>query len=544
LIIIMAKKTKKTLGEMLLEQGVISSTQWEDVQDEERKSGKSIRESLLKLGVISEEDLVNFISDQMDIPRIELDNYLIDGKIIELIPEDLARKHHLVPLLKIGKTVTCAMVDVFNIFALDEVTMKTGLTIEPAIATESEIMKAIEEHYLVSGSMEEVIKGLDGEKLGVKEGEDVELARLKGLVEEPPVVKLVNLMVSQAVREGASDIHIEPEEKYLKVRFRIDGILHEKESPPKHFQSAIVSRIKIMSELNIAERRRPQDGRFQMKMENRQIDVRVSCMPTIYGENLVMRLLDTSNVVLGLAEIGISKETLESLEKLIKKPSGVILVTGPTGSGKTTTLYGCLNTINSPEKGIVTIEDPVEYRLSGIRQIQVDPKVELTFANGLRSILRQDPDIIMIGEIRDVETAEIAIQAALTGHLVFATLHTNNASSAMTRLMDLGLEPFLLSSSITAIVAQRLIRIFCKACNGKGCKVCLETGYKGRSGIYELLVVNEEIRELTIKKASADEIEKAATESGMESMYSDGMSKVEKGLTSKEEIMRVIQENN
>ncbi len=538
----MSRKEKKSLGEILLEQGVISQIQWQEVQEEERRADEPVRKVLLRLGVISEEDLVNFISQHMNIPRIELNNYLIDSKVIELIPEDLARKHQLIPILKIGKSVTCAMVDVFNIYAMDEISLKTGLTIEPAVATEEEIKKALDEQYTVQGSMSDVIKGLDEHKIGVKEGEDIEVDRLKGIGEEPPVIKLVNMMVAQAVREGASDIHVEPEENLLKVRFRIDGILHEKDSPPKHFQSAIISRIKILSDMNISERRRPQDGRFQMKMDNRQIDVRVSSVPTVYGENMVMRLLDTSNIILGLDQIGFHKDILETYRNILKKPNGIILVTGPTGSGKTTTLYASLNSINTPDKGIVTIEDPVEYRLAGVRQMQINPDVDLTFANGLRSILRQDPDIIMVGEIRDLETAEIAIQAALTGHLVFATLHTNNASGAMARLIDLGVEPFLLSSSIIGVIAQRLIRTLCKECQGQGCKVCLNTGYKGRNGIYELLIPNDEIRQLTMSKSSVEEIQKAAINSGMKTLNDDGMSKVEQGMTSKEEILRVTQE--
>lgn len=538
----MAKREKKSLGERLLEQGVISQKQWEEAQAEEKKTGQPLRKVLIELNMITEEDMVSFIAEQMDIPRIELNNYLIDSKIIDLVPEALARKHQLIPILKIGNSLTCAMVDPLNIFALDEVRLKTGLTVEPAVAIESEIRKALDEHYTVKGSMEDVIKSLDEQKLGIKEDGEIELKRLKGIIEEPPVIKLVNMMVMQAVRERASDIHIEPEEETLSIRFRIDGILHEQNSPPKHFQSAIISRIKILANLDIAERRKPQDGRFQMKMENRQIDIRVSCVPTIYGENVVMRLLDTSSVILGLGQLGFSKTILERYKKLLKYSHGIILVTGPTGSGKTTTLYASLNTVNTPEKNIITIEDPVEYRLSGVRQIQVNPKVDLTFANGLRSILRQDPDIIMVGEIRDLETAEIAIQAALTGHLVFATLHTNDAPGAITRLIDMGMEPFLISSSVIGVIAQRLVRIICKECKGKGCNVCLNTGYKGRTGIYELMVNNEEIRRLTTKKSSLDEIRKAALNSGMKTLREDGLEKVKSGVTSQEEVLRAAQE--
>ena len=538
----MARLEKKSLGELLLAQGVITPKQFEEAREEERKSALPLRKTFIKLGIITEEDMVSFIAEQLEIPRIELNNYLIDSKVIDLVPESLARKYQLIPILKIASNLTCAMVDPLNIFALDEVRLKTGLAVEPAIATETEVKKSLDEHYSVRGSLEDVIRGLDAGKLAVKEGEEVELKRLKGIVDEPPVIKLVNMMVMQAVRERASDIHIEPEEEELKIRFRVDGILHEQKAPPKHFQSAVISRVKILANLDIAERRRPQDGRFQMKMENSQIDIRVSCIPTIYGENVVMRLLHTSHALLGLKELGFNKDILERYKTLLKHPHGIILATGPTGSGKTTTLYASLSSLNTSEKNIITIEDPVEYHLSGIRQIQIDPKVDLTFANGLRSILRQDPDIIMVGEIRDFETAEIAIQAALTGHLVFATLHTNDAPGAVTRLIDMGVEPFLISSSVIGIIAQRLVRIFCPDCRGKGCPRCMNTGYKGRNGIYELLIPNEDIRRLINKKASLNELREAALKADMKSLRDDGLQKVKEKITSEEEVMRVVME--
>ncbi len=538
----MFKKEKKSLGEWLVDQGVISSKVWEQAVAQEKRTGEPIRKILISLGAVTEEDMVNFIARQMNVQRVELKNYLIDSKVVDCVPEELARKHLLVPILKIGNSLTCAMVDPLNIFAQDEVRMKTGLTVDPAIATESEVRKALDECYTVRGSMQEVIESLDEQKLGVKEGEDIEIRKLQGIVEEPPVVKLVNMMIMEAVRGKASDIHVEPEEERLCIRFRIDGVLHEKEAPPKHFQSAIISRIKVLADLDIAERRRPQDGRFQIKMEGRRIDIRVSSVPTLYGENVVMRLLDTSAALLGLSQMGFADEMMEKYKKLLKAPHGIILVTGPTGSGKTTTLYASLDMINSPQKNIITIEDPVEYHLAGIRQIQVNPQVELTFANGLRSILRQDPDIIMVGEIRDLETAEIAIQAALTGHLVFSTLHTNDACGAVTRLIDMGVEPFLISSSVIGIVAQRLVRILCHECKSKGCAECFNTGYKGRTGIYELLVPDEEIRVLMAQKASVDEIRKVALKAGMKTLREDGLAKVKKGVTSQEEVFRVTQE--
>ena len=538
----MVRKEKKTLAEWLQEQGVISPNVLEEARAKERETGKSLRKILVESGALSEEDMVNFIAQQMGITRIELSNYLIDTKVIDCIPEVLARKYQLIPVLKIGKNVTCAMVDPLNIFALDEIRMKTGFTIDPAAATETEVRKALDEYYGVKGTMEEVIQGLDEKKLGIREGEEIELKRLEGIAEEPPVVRLVNMMVMEAVRENASDIHIEPEEDSLSIRFRVDGILHEKQSPSKHFQSAIISRIKVLANLDIAERRKPQDGRFHMKMENKQIDIRVSCVPIIHGENVVMRLLDSGSVILGLDQLGFSGEMMEKYKKLLQHPHGIILVTGPTGSGKTTTLYTSLNILNTSDKNIITVEDPVEYRLAGVRQIQVNPQADLTFANGLRAILRQDPDIIMVGEIRDLETAEIAIQAALTGHLVFATLHTNDAPGAITRLLDMGLESYLISSSVVGVIAQRLVRVFCKDCKGKGCKVCLNTGYKGRRGIYELMVPDEQIRKLIANKAALDEIRQAVLKTGMKTMREDGLEKVEKGLTSREEVLRVTQE--
>ncbi len=570
-------KEKRSLGESLVEEGIITADQLKKAQEEERRTGEHLRKTLVRLGFIAEEDLVMFLSEKLSIPRIELSNYLIDPKIIELIPEALARKHELIPILKIGNRLTSAMVDPWNVFAIDEIRAKTGLIIEPAVATEGEIKKALNEYYGAKGSIEDLIKSIDEKKIGVEEGKEIDVKKLRGIVEEPVVIKLVNMIIMKAIQERSSDIHIEPEETSLSTRFRVDGMLHEVSSPPKHLQSAIISRIKIMAELNIAERRIPQDGRFTIKMEGKQIDVRVSCVPTIYGENVVLRLLDASNAVLGLDSLGFSKEVLSKFEKLIRRPHGIILVTGPTGSGKTTTLYAALNKINTVEKNIITIEDPVEYKLEGIRQIQINPKVDLTFANGLRSILRQDPNIIMVGEMRDRETSEIAIQAALTGHLVFSTLHTNDAPGAVTRMVDMGVEPFLVSSSVIGVLAQRLVRTVCPDCKekytptkeelkdigflneptnprtreqhkivfsrGKGCAKCMDTGYKGRIGIYELMIPDEKIRNAIISKSSSDEIRKLAAANGMLTLKDDGIQKIKEGLTTVEEVLRVTQDD-
>ena len=540
----MAKRLKQSLAEMLFEQGRITQEQLEAVQAEKNKTGLPLRKALIKLGIISEEDLVDFTSKALEVPRIELKNFVIDPKLIDLVPESLARKYQLIPILKIVNTLTCAMVDLFDITALDEIVLKTGLSIEPVLATEAEIGKALDKYYCGKEDLSAAINDLESKKEDVRPLSDLESSRLKEMGEEAPVVKLVNTIIAQAVKEGSSDIHIEPEEDALKIRFRIDGILHEKKSAPKQSHPALISRLKILGGLNIAEHRKPQDGRFQMKIENREIDIRVACVPTIYGENIVLRLLDATNILLGLKEIGLGEQTLERYQEVLNKTNGIILVTGPTGSGKTTTLYASLNSIKSPQKGIVTIEDPVEYHLPGIRQIQVDPQVNLTFAQGLRAILRQDPNVIMVGEIRDLETAEVSIQAALTGHLVLATLHTNNAAGAVTRLLDLGVEPFLLSSSINAVIAQRLIRIFCLGCKGKGCEACLNTGYKGRTAIYEVMVMNEKIRALTMKRSSMDEIQREAVSGGMRTLRYDGLAKVGEGITSQQEVFRVTQEDN
>jgi type IV pilus assembly protein PilB len=559
-------REKKSIGESLVEEGIITLEQLKEAEEEGKISGKSLRKILINKGFITEEDFVEFLSNKLKIPKINLNNYLIDPQIIELVPEELARKHKLIPVLKVGNRLTCAMVEPWNIFALDEVREKTGLVVEPVVATEKEVKKALDEYYGVKGNMEEIVEAISKKDLISSKGE-LDVKELEGIVEEPVVIKLVNLIIMQAVKEKASDVHIEPEEDKLKIRFRIDGILHQFPSPPKHFHSAIVSRIKIMANLDIAERRKPQDGRFNIKMEGRQIDVRVSCVPTIYGENIVLRLLDTSNMLLELSQLGFSQEVLEKYEKLITHSHGIILVTGPTGSGKTTTLYASLNKINTVEKNIITIEDPVEYKIEGIRQIQVNPKVNLTFDQGLRSVLRQDPDIIMVGEIRDLDTAETAIHAALTGHLVFYTLHTNYACGAITRLIDMGVEPFLVSSSLIGVLAQRLVRRICEDCReeytpsseileeiglkekegvrfyrGRGCSKCKNQGYRGRIGIFELMVPNDKIRNLTVAKAPLEEIRKEAILSGMVTLKDDGIEKIKNGLTTIEEVLRVIRD--
>ena len=530
------------LGESLVEKGLITDEQLRQAELRAKADGEPLRKVLVKKDLIGEEDLAEFLSQELDLPFVDLTNYLIESDVIDLVPESLARKHLVVPILKIGDDLTVAMVDPSDIFAVDELHMKTDLNIELALATESEINKALDKHYSARGTMEEVIGNLDREKMGIQHKQEPESNKLQMISEAPPVVKLVNMMIIEAVHQGASDIHVEPEENSLKIRFRIDGLLHERPGPPKYLQSAVISRIKIMAEMDISERRVPQDGRIQLKLEGRDVDVRVSSIPTIYGENVVLRLLDKSQVIVELGQLGFSSSILTHYKKLINSPHGIILVCGPTGSGKTTTLYACLNAINSDDKNIHTVEDPIEYHLAGIRQMHIDPKVGLLFDNALSALLRQDPDVIMVGEIRNTETAKAAVQAALTGHLVFSTLHTNDAPSAVTRLIDMGIEPFLISSSVIGVLSQRLVRAICRECKGKGCKVCLQTGFKGRIGIFELMVPDQKIRELINAKASSDQIRSAAIEVGMQRLYEDGRRKVDEGVTTIEEILRVTEE--
>lgn len=565
------KGEKKKLGEILVEAGLVSKQQIDEALRVQKETGERLGKVLVRLNLINEEALISFLGEQLGIPHVDLKDYLVDPDTINLVPEFVARKHQLVPLFKIGDTLTVAMVDPLNVFAIDEVSLKAGCTIEPALAMESDIKKAIDQYYGVTGTMDEVIKKIEeeqGELLGTGDG-NIENKKLAELAEEAPVIKLVNIIILNAIRDGASDIHIEPEENMLRIRYRIDGVMQEVPPPPKNLQAAVISRLKIMSEMDIAEKRVPQDGRFRIKVENRQVDMRVSTLPTIHGENVVMRILDVSKAILGLEQLGFAHDILEEYTNTIHKSYGIVLVTGPTGSGKTTTLYSSLNVINTVDKNIITVEDPVEYRLKMIRQAQVNVKAGLTFASGLRAILRQDPDIVMVGEIRDVETAEIAIQAALTGHLVFSTLHTNNAPGAATRLVDMGVEPFLVSSSLLAVIGQRLVRKICPNCKeeyqppealliqagldpkqkdlkvyrGKGCKTCMNTGYKGRICIFELMLPNDKVRSLIVQKSSMDVIRKEAVIAGMKTMRDDGLLKVKQGVTTVEEVIRATQED-
>jgi general secretion pathway protein E len=538
------------------------------------QKGLRLEEALLQQHALSEDALRQAQAQHLGLPYWkELPESAFDTSLMLQVPLAFARQHKLVPVRAEDGVVLVAMSNPLDLQPLDDVSLLLHAPVEPILSTEGEILNALNRLYESSSqTAAQVIEDLDAEDLG-RLAHDLEGTQdILDQDSEAPIIRLVNSILSQAVRDRASDIHLEPFERSLKVRYRIDGVLHEVLSPPKRLQSAITSRLKIMADLNIAERRLPQDGRIAIRVRNREIDIRVSVIPTAFGERLVLRLLDKSGTIFELEEIGFARDLFEVYNRLIHRSHGIILVTGPTGSGKTTTLYGTLQRINSPEVNILTVEDPIEYQLNGIGQVQVNPKIDLTFANGLRSFLRQDPDIIMVGEIRDRETAEIAIQASLTGHLVFSTLHTNDASSAVTRLLDMGVEPFLISSSVLAMMAQRLVRLLCPACRApstpspatlhelglteadctsagsqfyraRGCDACHGTGYRGRTGIYELLVIDDSIRALIMQQANASTLKAAALQRGMRTLLQDGASKVLQGRTTAEEVLRVTQES-
>ncbi|HSW39433.1 MAG TPA: type II secretion system ATPase GspE, partial [Acidobacteriota bacterium] len=528
---------------------------------------------LVDLGYVSEKDCLAVISEHLRIPAITLSEYPAVPISENVIAFRFMKQCRLVPIALENDILTLAMADPLDTATLDSIRQSTGYRINALLGAESEILDALERLYGSSSStLGRIIEGIDeaGMDATAEEIEDIE--QLKDLASEAPVIRLVNLLISKAVENRASDIHIEPFEKDLRVRYRIDGILHNVESPPKKLKAALISRVKIMARLNIAERRLPQDGRIKLKVLGKDIDLRISTLPTLYGESVVMRILDKSNTDLyDIRRLGFPEDSLGEFEAMIRRPHGIFLVTGPTGSGKTTTLYSALNTINLPDKKIITIEDPIEYQIEGVNQIHVNTQIGLTFGAGLRHIVRQDPDVIMVGEIRDLETAEIAIRAALTGHLVFSTLHTNDAPSAITRLIDMGAEDYLIASSLLGVLAQRLIRVICPQCKrevhpvpemlkeigfnqgdpgngparfyeGCGCDFCSNTGFVGRVGIYELMTINDDIRALMVGKADAGQIRKKALEKGMRSLRDDGWQKVCRGISSIPEVLRVTQE--
>ncbi|MFZ0962177.1 MAG: type IV-A pilus assembly ATPase PilB [Terriglobia bacterium] len=568
------------LGEILLKENLISPDQLKQALEHQKANGGRLGNSLVKLGFLSDDEVTAILSRQYGVPSINLAFFEVDVNLLKLIPVGTATKYQVLPLSRVGSSLTLAMVDPTNVFAMDDIKFMTGFNIEPVVASETAIMEAIRKHYGSAEDqerkkeMEDLVSFIDEgqtESLELEADEDgtLNLEQLEKAAEEAPVIKLVNFILTDAVKRGASDIHMEPYEKEYRIRYRIDGILQNMMNPPFKLRDAIISRVKIMSKLDISEKRLPQDGRIMIKMmkdgKKKQLDFRVSVLPTLHGEKIVMRLLDKENLRLDMTKLGFEQESLDKFTKAIFKPYGMVLVTGPTGSGKTNTLYSSISQLNKPDTNIITAEDPVEFELPGINQVQMKEQIGLNFAAALRSFLRQDPNIILVGEIRDFETAEIAIKAALTGHLVLSTLHTNDAPSTISRLMNMGIEPFLVATSVHMIVAQRLVRRVCSDCKapeeispqllidagytpeeaktvkvykGAGCSTCGNKGYKGRCGLYEVLEITDELRELILVGASALELRKKAIEQGMISLRKSGLIKAALGMTTLEEVFR------
>jgi general secretion pathway protein E/type IV pilus assembly protein PilB len=552
-----------SIGEVLQQRKLITPAQLKQAKGA-RQPSERIEHCLVRLGFIEERDYLQVYSEQLSIPLVELSEVQVDEELLRQTPSKVVHRDRVIPIDRHDGVIRVATNNPFNVYAFDELRMLMGAKIETVLATSEEISRVIKQHFGVGGH---TIDTMIGEDRGVEVVKDVDAdnADLIEQAQEATVVKLVNEILLEAIRDRASDVHIEPYENDLKIRYRIDGVLHTTNVPPeiRRFQAAIVSRIKILSNLNIAEKRLPQDGGFKIKAQNRDIDLRVSIIPTAFGGAVVMRILDKQSVLLSLDQLGLIDEALAGVLHVISQPYGIILVTGPTGSGKTTTLYAALNTIRTDKIKILTIEDPIEYYLDGIQQVQIKPHIGLTFAAGLRSFLRHDPDVILVGEIRDLETAEVAINASLTGHLVFSTLHTNDAVTSTTRLLDMGVEPFLVSSAISGVLAQRLVRRTCKACKeeytpdprelpsdlkldpgqkltrGRGCRECRNSGYRGRLGIFELLLINDELRDMIVQRRSATEMLTVARKRGIKLMRDDGWTKVIKGMTTVEEVLRV-----
>lgn len=564
----MVLSLKDRINKKLLESGIIDQDKLDKAVQFQKERGGKLSQILIDLGYIKQRDMLVALSQDLNIPLITLSKYNIDPTIIELVPREIARHYQLIPLSKMGPTITIAAADPLNIFALDDIKSLTGFDVRMVLASTDEISSAIEQHYgrHTHKEIETVIKGMEEPEVVTTVGEEEETSTqdLIRLTQDVPIVKLTNMILSEAVNLKASDILIEPLENETRVRYRIDGILQSARKFPKTMHEAIISRIKIMSELNIAERRLPQDGRFKLKFKNRRVDYRVSILPTSYGEKAGLRILDKAQVSLDVEKLGFSGRPLEAIKKCAIRPHGMILICGPTGSGKTTTLYSILKFIDTPEKNFITVEDPIEFDLKGINQVNVRPEIGLTFAATLRSMLRQDPDIIMVGEIRDLETLDISIKAALTGHLLLSTLHTNTAPGAITRMMNMGQEPFLISSSVIMIAAQRLVRSICTRCKepyeidgalkesletggrnistfykGKGCRACFGSGYKGRVGIVEVMILDPNIKRLIMDKATENDIKEQAVAAGMITLREDGVMKAAEGFTTLEEVMKV-----
>ena len=553
----------KSIGNLLLEQGVISEDDLQKALAEQSISGKKLGDILIDMGLASEEQVVSLLSEQMGLAYIDLNSYQVESEVIKIIDEKTAHKLQVIPIFKIENSLTVVMVDPLDIQAVDELNFITTLEIQPVFGTKTAIRDSLLKYYGSGSELKAAVEAFRDQGSGEGRRETIVDISSDEKGEDAPAIKLVNLILTQAVRDGASDIHFEPSENTFGIRLRVDGILGAITPPPKSLQNAIISRLKVLANLDIAEKRLPQDGRVQISVDSKIVDLRLSTFPTIFGENIVIRILDKSLGILSLEKLGMQQEMLRLVREIISKPNGIILVTGPTGSGKTTTLYSFLNEVNREDKNIMTLEDPVEYQIKGIRQAHVDVKAGLSFGLGLRSILRQDPDIIMIGEIRDLETAQISIQSSLTGHLVFSTLHTNDSPSSVTRLIDMGIEPFLVSSSLEGIISQRLVRKLCDACKSpytpqpsvisrlglpsgeytfyeeKGCDKCRGTGFKGRIGIYEIFIPSSLVRQAINERQSAGEIEKVARAEGFKDLKSDGADKVIMGMTSVTEILRV-----
>jgi type IV pilus assembly protein PilB len=569
----------EAIGEVFLRLGLITPDQLKGAIEKQKllKRQESLGDVLVSMGFITEKDRIRGLAEQWGVPFVDVGEVEIDSSLVKLVPENAARKLKVLPISKKGGKLTLAMKNPLDIFAIDEVRMITGVDVEPAIASEEDIINAISRLYRrqidVGEQVDSVIKEFDtgeidfGSRSGGDDDEDISIEQLRELSEEAPVIKLANLIISRGINDGGSDIHIEPAKDYVRVRLRVDGILTEIMRIPKKVQASLISRVKIMAEMDIATKRSPQDGRIGAVIDGKQFDFRVSTLPSVFGEKIVLRILDKRSVSVGLHKLGMLPETMEKFEGLISRTYGIILVTGPTGSGKSTTLYSVLSKLNSGEKNILTIEDPVEYELEGLTQVQINNRAGLTFPVGLRTMLRQDPDIAMVGEIRDAETATIATEAALTGHLVLSTLHTNDAPGAMTRMVDMGIEPFLIASSVIGVLAQRLVRLVCPKCKeqytpprdaigrlgieidgdakvtfyrGRGCDFCRGSGYKGRLGVYELMLVNDRVRDLVLQKSSSHVLREAAIDSGMKTLKDDAVAKILLGQTTLEECLRVI----
>ena len=552
------------IAKKLIEAHLIDPTALTKAQQQMKNVGGGLTATLVKIGALTEESLLEFLSNLYRVPSMDLRSVEPDPALTRLLPSEVATKFMALPISRSGRRLIVAMANPTNIFAIDDIKFITGYDVDPQVASEGSLKRALDRAYDSAGTMADVMKSIDDDLAVVDEPEEPEDAGAAA-ADEAPIVKLVNSLIYDAVRKGASDIHMEPYEKSLRVRFRIDGVLQEMMSPPFKFKAAIISRLKIMAELDIAERRVPQDGRIKIKVQNRTIDLRVSSLPTIFGEKIVMRILDKGNLNIDLEKLGFEPASMKEFVSAIANPYGMVLVTGPTGSGKTTTLYSALSRVNTPDVNVMTAEDPVEYNLDGINQVLVHEDVGLTFAAALRAFLRQDPNIIMVGEIRDLDTASIAVKAALTGHLVLSTLHTNDAPSAIGRLVDMGIEPFLVCSSVNLVLAQRLVRRVCNNCKrlvtlndevlrelqmepedaatgtfylGAGCVDCSNTGYRGRQGVYEVMPLTPKLRELVLERASANEIKRTAIAEGMLTLRRDGLMKLKKGLTTPEEILK------